>query len=86
MTNIAQGALGGTNAADYNVMRILSTCGPAGNGQLSGQTTLNPGDTCVVTVQFRPRAAPQPTGPKPANVSVTDSFGTQTSTLNGTAN
>jgi hypothetical protein len=86
MTSIAQGTLGGTSAADYNIQRLLSTCGPAGGGQLQGVTALNPGDTCVVTVQFRPRAAPQPTGPKPANVSVTDSFGTQTSTLNGTAN
>jgi hypothetical protein len=86
MTGIAQGALSGTFAADYNIVRLLSTCGPTGNGQLIANTTLNPGDTCVVTVQFRPRAAPQPPGAKPANVSVTDSFGTQTSTLNGTAN
>jgi hypothetical protein len=86
LTSIGQGALGGTNAADYSIIRLASTCGPAGNGQLSGQTTLNPGATCVVTVQFRPRAAPQPTGLKPATVSVTDVAGTQTSTLNGTAN
>jgi len=85
-TGIAQGALGGTNTADYFVVRMLSTCGPAGGGQLVPQTTLVPGASCVVTVQFRPRAAPQPTGVKNATVSVTDAAGTQTSTLTGTAN
>src|SRR5882762_522713 len=86
LAGIAQGALGGTNAADYFVVRMLSTCGPAGGGQMLGQTTLAPGAGCVVTVQFRPRAAPQPTGVKNATVSVTDAAGTQTSTLTGTAN
>jgi len=85
LTGIAQGALGGTNAADYAIVRLTSTCGPAGGGQSLGQTTLAPGASCVVTVQFRPRAAPQPTGLKPATLSVTDVAGTQTSALSGTA-
>ena len=87
LTGIAQGALGGTaaNVANYTVVRLLSTCGPAGNGQVLGTTTLAPGASCVVTVQFKPLTA-QPVGLKPATISVTDAAGTQTSTLNGTAN
>ena len=87
LTGIAQGVLGGTaaNDANYTIVRLLSTCGPAGGGQLLGQTTLAPGATCVVTVQFKPLTS-QATGLKPATVSVTDAAGTQTSTLNGTAN
>jgi hypothetical protein len=50
-----------------------------------GQTTLAPGATCVVTVQFRPSTL-QTTGAKTATISVSDLAGTQTSTLTGTAN
>jgi hypothetical protein len=85
LTGIAQGALGGTNATEWFVNRLLSTCGPAGGGQLLGQTTLAPGAACVVTVQFRPQTT-QTTGAKTATISVTDAAGTQTSTLTGTAN
>jgi hypothetical protein len=48
-------------------------------------TTLAPGASCVVTVQFQPKTA-QTTGVKTATISVTDAAGTQTSTLTGTAN
>jgi Bacterial Ig domain len=73
-------ALGGTaaNVANYTIIGLLSTCG-------SSVTTLAPGATCVVRVQFKPLTA-QAAGAKPATVTVTDSAGTQTSTLNGTAN
>jgi hypothetical protein len=84
LTGIAQGALGGTNPTEFSIVRLLSTCGPAGGGQMAGQTTLAPGATCVVTVQFRPLTA-QTTGAKSATVSVTDLAGTQTSTLAGNA-
>jgi len=86
LTGIAQGALGGTaaNVANYSIVHLLSTCGPAGGGQLVATTTLAPGATCVVTVQFKPLTA-QAAGAKPATVSVTDVAGTQTSTLSGTA-
>jgi hypothetical protein len=77
--------LGGTNPTEFTVRRVLSTCGPAGGGQLLGQTTLAPGAACVVTVSFTPLTA-QTTGAKTATLSVTDAAGTQTSTLNGTAN
>jgi hypothetical protein len=72
------------NDANYGVARIISTCGPAGGGQLIGDTTLAPGATCNIEVQFKPLTA-QPVGAKPATISVTDLAGTQTSTLNGTA-
>src|SRR5262249_3933518 len=85
LTGRAQGQLGGTKAAHFAIVRALSTCGPAGGGQLMGQTSLTPGASCVVTVQFRPLTA-EPTGTKNATVSVTDAAGTQTSTLTGTAN
>jgi len=86
LTGIAQGVLGGTaaNDANYAVVRLLSTCGPAGGGQLTGDVTLAPGATCNIEVQFKPLTA-QAAGAKPATISVTDSAGTQTATLNGTA-
>jgi hypothetical protein len=86
LTAIAQGALGGTNANQFIIARAMSTCGPAGGGQLSGQTTLTPGSSCSIAVRFAPTAAPNPTGVKTATVSVTDAAGTQSSTLTGTAN
>jgi hypothetical protein len=85
LTGIAQGVLGGTNATEWFVSRTASTCGPAGGGQILANTTLNPGGTCVVVVQFRPLTT-QTTGAKTATISVTDLAGTQTSTLTGTAN
>jgi len=87
LTGITQGVLNGTPAdlANYSVVRLLSTCGPAGGGQLAGQTTLAPGAACIVTVQFKPLTG-QVTGLKPVGISVTDLAGTQASVLNGTAN
>jgi len=85
LTGITQGALGGANANEFSVFRVFSTCGPAGGGQLLGQTSLAPGSACIVTVQFKPLTA-QTTGAKAATISVGDLAGTQTSTLTGTAN
>jgi hypothetical protein len=86
LTNIAQGLLGGTaaNDANYAIVHALSTCGPAGGGQFAANVTLAPGATCNIQVQFKPLTT-QGTGLKPATISVTDAAGTQTSTLNGTA-
>jgi len=90
LTGVTQGVLGDASALDYFVVRLFSTCGPPGNGQLLGQTTLAVapalGSSCVVTVQFRPQAAPAPTGLKAATITVTSAAGTQTSILTGTAN
>jgi hypothetical protein len=84
LTGIGNGVLGGTNATEFTYRPLLSTCGPAVGGQLVANTTLAPGGTCVVTVQFQPKTA-QPTGVKNATISVSDLAGTQTSTLTGTA-
>jgi hypothetical protein len=86
LTGIAQAALGGTDANQFIIARAMSTCGPAGNGQLSGQTTLTPGAACSIAVRFAPTAAPNPAGVKNGTVSVIDVAGTQSSTLTGTAN
>jgi len=83
LTGIAQGALGGANPTEYTIIRATSTCGPAGNGQVVGITSLNPAASCVVAVRF---SAVAPAGLKPATVSVTDAAGTQSSTLSGTVN
>jgi hypothetical protein len=83
LTGIAQGALGGASAADYTIVRALSTCGPTGGGQLVANVTLAPLATCAVTVRFQPTAT-ETAGVKTATVSVTDLAGTQTSTLSGT--
>jgi hypothetical protein len=85
LTGIGNGVVGGTNATEYTFRPVLSTCGPAVGGQLVATTTLAPGASCVVTVQFQPKTA-QTTGLKSATISVTDAAGTQTSTLTGTAN
>jgi hypothetical protein len=77
-TGITQATLSGANAADFTVVPVLSTCGPAGNGQLIGQTNLPVGASCIVTVQFRPLTG------KPGSRSATLSVGTQNSTLTGT--
>ena len=84
LTGITQGTLSGANVADFSVVRALSTCGPTGNGQLAGLTTLAPGASCAVTVQFKPLTA-EAAGTKTATLSVTDLAGTQTSALTGTA-
>jgi hypothetical protein len=87
LTGITQGVLGGTaaNDANYAITHVVSTCGPAGGGQLLANVTLAPGATCNIQVQFKPLTT-QPTGLKSATISVTDAAGTQTSALNGTAN
>jgi len=86
LTGISQGTISGTNAADFPVVRLVSTCGPAGGGQLVGQTTLAPGASCVITVQFRPPTTDTAGAKGPATLSITDAAGTQTSTpLTGTA-
>jgi hypothetical protein len=83
LTGITQATLGGTNSNQWTVVRFLSTCGPSGNGQLLGQTSLAPGAACAVTVRFTPTTA----GAKgPATLSVSDAAGTQSSTLIGTRN
>jgi hypothetical protein len=86
LTGITQGVLGGTAANDANwfVTRLLSSCGPVGNGQMLGDVTLAPGATCNIEVQFKPLTT-QAAGAEPATISVTDLAGTQTATLNGTA-
>jgi hypothetical protein len=43
LTGIGNGVLGGTNATEYTYRPMLSTCGPAGGGQLVANTTLAPG-------------------------------------------
>jgi hypothetical protein len=85
LTGITQGTLGGTSPGDYAIVRIASTCGPAGGGQLLGQTTLAPGASCAVTVQFRPLTTDPAGSVRNATLSVTDAAGTQMSTLSGTA-
>jgi hypothetical protein len=85
LTGIGRGTLGGTNSTEFSIVNLLSSCGAAGGGQLVSNTTLAPGATCVVTVQFRPQTG-QTTGAKSATVSVGSAAPTQTSTLTGTAN
>ena len=85
LTTIGDGALGGVNVADYSIATLVTTCGPRVGNQLVSITTLAPGATCGVTVQFKPRTA-EATGVKNATISITDGAGTQTAALSGTAN
>jgi hypothetical protein len=85
MTGVSQGSLTGANTADFARVGLLSSCGPAGGGQIGSNTTLAPGATCTVTIAFRPLTA-EAAGPKTATINVTDSFGTQAVTINATAN
>jgi hypothetical protein len=84
LTGIGTGALGGgaANTANYAIIGVVlgvqqSTCGTT-------ITSLAPGATCKVTVQFKPLTS-QAVGLKSATLSVADAAGTQTSSLNGTA-
>jgi len=81
LTGITQAAISGSS--DFVIVRMLSNCGPAGNGQLAGQTTLAPGASCFVTVRFVSPAS-DTAGLKIATLSVSDAAGTQTSALSGT--
>jgi len=70
LTGITQGTISGTNAADFPVFRLTSTCGPATGGQLAGQTTLAPGSMCVITVRFAPPTGDTTGAKGPATLSV----------------
>src|SRR5258708_7062699 len=54
LTGITQGVLGGVDASEFTVLRVLSSCGPAGGGQLLGPTTLAAGAACAITVPCLP--------------------------------
>ncbi len=49
VTGVGQGTLSGSNAADWTVATALSTCGRS-------VTTLAPGGSCLLEVQFTPKA------------------------------
>jgi hypothetical protein len=68
----------------FSIERLASSCGPSVNGQLLGITALAPGQSCFVTVQFSPHAAYAGTTTY-TMLSVSDSAGTQTAILIGTA-
>lgn len=85
LTNIARGVVGGASPADYTVSPLLSTCGPAGGLQFIGTTTLAPGATCAVTVQFQAKTIDAANSIRNATVSVTNFAGTQISVLTGLA-
>jgi hypothetical protein len=85
LTGILQGVLGGTSAADYSIVPLLSTCGPAGGGQVASTTTLAPSGTCVVRVQFKARLSDPANTVTSATISVKDVAGTQGSALTGLA-
>jgi hypothetical protein len=82
LTRITQATLGGASAGNFAIVRLLSTCGPAGGGQLIGKTTLNPGESCVVTGQFRPT---NPAGTKNATLTLGTALGNRAAILTGTA-
>jgi hypothetical protein len=84
ITAVAQGVLGGTNASEFSIVRSQSTCGPAGNGQTTSNANLSAGNSCIVTVQFKPLTS-QTTGTKTASLSIVTSTGTATANLTGTA-
>ncbi|HWW03791.1 choice-of-anchor D domain-containing protein [Collimonas sp.] len=85
ITGITHGTLAGVSPADYALVPLTSTCGAIGGGQLTAITTLNPGGTCVVSVRFQPRTTVPINSVRSATVSVTDSAGTQTAAMSGTA-
>jgi hypothetical protein len=88
LTGIALGMVSGANASDFPITSLVSTCGPVVVATKPvGITTLAPGASCTITVRFAPTTAvSDPAGAKSATLSITDSVGTQTSALSGTAN
>jgi hypothetical protein len=83
LTGITQATFQAGSSPDFTIVRLTSTCGPAGGGQVLGLTTLAPGATCQVTGRFAPPAG-DTAGSKTATLSITDAAGTQTSALSGT--
>jgi hypothetical protein len=86
LTGIGDGTLGGTNPTEFLIVQNASTCGPSGpTGKIVNITTLAPGATCQVSVQFRPTTALGAGVVRNATISVSETgAGTQTSTLSGT--
>ena len=80
LTGVTQAVLSGTNASEFSIVALGTTCGKTGRTTLAAN-----GGTCIVTVQFKPLTS-QSTGTKTANVSVTDAAGTQSAVLTGHAN
>jgi len=77
--------LAGANPGDYFLVQNMTTCGPFQAGRVAGTsvTAMPPTGSCNIAVQFRPLAADAANSVRTATVSITDSFGTQTSTANG---
>ena len=74
--------LSGATAGLANYVNLGTTCAAPPPPALPG--TLAPGGTCVIAVQFKPLTA-QAAGLKAITLNVTDSAGTQSAAINGTA-
>jgi hypothetical protein len=83
LTGITKGMLSGADFSYFYIVPLTSTCGPAGGGQLVARTTLAPGASCSISVQFLPSGV---AGTRTATLSVSDSAGTQSSSITGRAN
>jgi len=78
LTGIGLATIAGSG--DFTV--LLSSCGPVA---FNAHTTLQPNQTCSITVRFGPPGSDAAGSVHTATLSVTDSAGTQSSSLSGTA-
>ncbi|HKU27554.1 MAG TPA: hypothetical protein VJQ54_18930, partial [Candidatus Sulfotelmatobacter sp.] len=78
ITGIGAATIVGNNPTEFAIVGLGTTCG-------TSRTTLAPGAACTVVVQFKPQTNLS-AGAKSATLSISDSAGTQTSSLSGTAN
>jgi hypothetical protein len=77
LTGIGAGTIGGNDPTEWTVVALGTTCG-------TSRTSLAPGATCTVVVQFKPQTSLS-AGAKSATLSISDAAGTQTASLTGTA-
>jgi hypothetical protein len=81
-TTLTIGNLTTTNTTNYFIIAGLTTCGTAGTIHT---TTLAPGGTCNIEVQFRPPTGDAANSTQNGTISINDGAGTQTSSLTGVA-
>jgi hypothetical protein len=81
LTNIVSPTIT-ADATNFSIVPLFTTCGTVG---LIQQTSLAPGAACSVAVRFNPPLSDAANSVQNGTVSITDSVGTQTATLSGTA-
>jgi hypothetical protein len=84
LTNIVSPTIT-ANSANFSIVALLTSCGTINPLPIGRRTSLNPGQSCTITVRFDPPVSDAANSAQNGTVSITDAVGTQTSSLSGTA-